>query len=605
VGAVAARRSGTELVSAAVLFGFGALSSFAAPERFGVVFSITDGKSASLVVIPIVFWSALVGTAAYLAGAGGVPPVRAAATVLAAGFATHTLLALAASLPRVTERGAYSTGFYWFYARLFCGGVLAAAAAWLVRLVMRRLSGYLVLAPALAAGVLAVRFVRADPLFAIAAVATGALAAVGWAAPSGRAAVDLRRWKGEITRERVFVVALFVVALALRLLYTRRVMTNPDYIETGADAVFYDNIAWSLAQGHGIFNPNFPLYILGYARFVALVYRIAGHSYFALCAIQSVIGAVVPVGIYYLAKATSGVTVAAMTGVLSAASFPLVFAAAAIGHQALDVALTLVVVGTLVVAAERPFERWWQWTAVGLVFGLAIAVRETNAIFLLFVYGWLWVFLRRRRARIRPLAAAACLTLGIVLVLTPLVARMVASPEARLALRAHFDRLFSGDLDPEPLRTGLARPMTDPATAWQQLRDRPLFVLATEARVIRHFFAAQFFTQPYGEFDLLLLRKGSAYYFAMFAYAYLFTVIGLAIAGRRVLDGDRLAAALALMIGLLVFRTLPHLVLDSGYRHRVPLEPFLILFCQLGFWTVLSAASRAARPLWSTVPETT
>ena len=40
MGELAARRSITELVAAAVLFGLGALSSFAAPERFGNVEAI-------------------------------------------------------------------------------------------------------------------------------------------------------------------------------------------------------------------------------------------------------------------------------------------------------------------------------------------------------------------------------------------------------------------------------------------------------------------------------------------------------------------------------------------------------------------------------------
>jgi hypothetical protein len=418
-------------------------------------------------------------------------------------------------------------------------------------------------------------------VFAIAALVMGGAAA---------AAYETRdTWRG-VTNERVFLVLLFLAALALRLLYTRRVMTNPDYIETGADAVFYDHIAWSLAQGRAIVNPNFPLYILGYARFVSVVYRVAGHSYFALCAVQSLAGAVVPIGIYYLAKATFGVSVAIATAMLTAVSFPLVFAAAAIGHQAIDVALTLALVGVLALAVVRPFEAWWQWAGAGALFGIAIAVREPNAVFLLFVYGWLWYALPRRTTRIRPIHAAAWLTLGVIIVLTPLVARMVASADARLALRTHFDRIVSGEYDSQSLRPGLAKPLTDPASAWRQLRDRPLFVLRTEANLVRHFFALQFFSQPYGEFDLLTLRKGSSYYFGMLAYAYLFVVIGLAIAWRRALGRDRFAPVVALMIGLLVFRTLPHLVIDSSYRHRVPIEPFLILFCQVGFWGVASKA---------------
>ena len=51
---------------------------------------------------------------------------------------------------------------------------------------------------------------------------------------------------------------------------------------------------------------------------------------------------------------------------------------------------------------------------------------------------------------------------------------------------------------------------------------------------------------------------------------------------------------IALMMGLLVFRTLPHLVIYSSYSHRVPLEPYLILFCQAGLWGVVWKAQEAA-----------
>ena len=215
------------------------------------------------------------------------------------------------------------------------------------------------------------------------------------------------------------------------------------------------------------------LYILGYARFVALVYRVAGHSYLALCVVQSLAGAIVPVAIYYLARATFGRAVAVVTAVLTAVSFPLVFAAAAIGHQAIDVAITVVIVGALAAAVLRPFETWWQWAGIGALFGAAIAIRETNAGFFAFAIGWLWDAIPRRANRMKPMAAAIWLTAGMLLVLTPMLARMVSLPEARLGLRVHFDHIVAGDFDADPIRVGIAKPLTDPESAWQQLRDDP------------------------------------------------------------------------------------------------------------------------------------
>jgi hypothetical protein len=599
IGEVAATepagRTRADLVVAVMLFALGVASAFVAPERLALVFEVVEAKTLSEVVIPIVFWGAMAACAVYLAAGGRVPLSRAAARVLLAGFVAHALLLLAASVPYVTDRGAYSAGVYWIYARMFCAAVLGAGFAWLGLGIVRRMStaAYLTLPAALALLVLTYQVVRHDPIAAVAAMAAGGAAVLTrhrwpgiW---SGVAA-----WRPAVTQERAFLVLLFLGAFALRVLFTLRVMTNPNYVETGADGAFYDRIGWGIAQGQGIINPNFPMYILGYARFVALVYWLAGHSYFTLCVVQSLIGAVSPVVIYYIAKPVFGVTVAAFTATLTAVSFPLVFAAAAIGHQALDVTATALLVCALAAAVLRPFQRWWQWASMGALFGAAIAIRETNAAFLLFVYGWLWYCSPHPRTKFPK--AAAWLTAGVLLILAPMVARMVNSPEARLALRAHFDRMVSGEQDftSMPTRQGLAKPLTDPEAAWAQFRSDPVFVLRTQGRAARHFFAVQFFGQPYGEFDLVLLRKGSEFQACMLTYAYLFVVLGLAAGWRRIRTGDRWAPAIALMIGLLVFRTLPHLVTYSSYGHRVPLEPFLILFCQAGFWAVVWKATKAA-----------
>jgi hypothetical protein len=58
----------------------------------------------------------------------------------------------------------------------------------------------------------------------------------------------------------------------------------------------------------------------------------------------------------------------------------------------------------------------------------------------------------RRANRIKPMAACA-LTAGMLLVLAPMVARMVASPEGVLRSRA-FNRIVSGDMDHAPTEQG-------------------------------------------------------------------------------------------------------------------------------------------------------
>ena len=251
-----------------------------------------------------------------------------------------------------------------------------------------------------AALVLAVAVARIDSLAAAAGIIAGLAGAWLTTTPVPR---TLRRWASD---ERLFLVVLFLVALGLRLLYLRRIMSDPGYLETGADGPVYDELAWDVARGRGVrtsFTDRFPLLLLGYVYFVSVVYRIAGHSYFAIGAVQAVIGAGACLLLYGTAKSLGGVAVARVASVFAAISFPLLFAAAAIGHQAIDVFLTLLVVWLLV---RQPLVwqwPWWHWAGLGVIVGLAITVRETMVFVLAFLALWIpFAFRARALAPVQP-----------------------------------------------------------------------------------------------------------------------------------------------------------------------------------------------------------
>ena len=73
---------------------------------------------------------------------------------------------------------------------------------------------------------------------------------------------------------------------------------------------------------------GYPLLLLGYVWFVSVIYRIAGHSYFVLCAIQSALGAAACVLTYVLTRRLFGVLAARLAAIFTATSFLLVFSAA-------------------------------------------------------------------------------------------------------------------------------------------------------------------------------------------------------------------------------------------------------------------------------------
>lgn len=572
-----------------------------APDRTQLIFTVESG-GANEVVVPIVYWVAVAVWAGLVSRLTDHAPSQIVPRAIGVGFALHALLLLADYSPRLADPAAFSSPFYQAYGRLFCAVILLVATAWIAG-VRRRSDPTAVdvdlLTVPMAAGALvfAVTLVRVDPWAAGLAVAGGLVAA--WAASPGRRTVaEMGRTLGRVLAdERVFLVMVFVAALGLRLLYLQRVMTDPNYIATGGDGPVYDELAWSIARGEGIpvsFRNGYPLLLLGYVRFVGAVYALAGHSYFVLCSIQAALGAATCVILYAIAKPLFGVAAARVAAVFTAVSFPLLFAAAAIGHQAVDVFATVVLVWLLCRAVSVDHATVWRWAGIGVVAGCAIAIRETTAFFLLFVLGWIWV--ASRLSRPRALQAIGAVVAGSAVVLAPVLVPMVSSADSRLRLRQHFDRLYTGQGDSVRMRDELAGPLEDPGAAIGQLRQRPAFVVMTMGRAIVHNFAAQFFTQPFGGFDLVFLGKGSRYYYGMWFYAYVLASAGLVIAAGRVAAGRVHAAAIALLLGTILSRTVPHLFLESHYRHRVPIEPLLILMASVGAVALREAIRAAPAP---------
>jgi hypothetical protein len=565
-----------------VVFGLiAAGASLLALDRTQLMVQVTSSGSVSDIVLPFGFW-ALAAIWMLAAIAMRVAPAREVIyRGVVAGFALHALLLVALFVPRLADREAFSSGIYLIYARLFCVAALAVATAWSIGWVRRSQTdrrAIMALDAPVVIGALALAAVlsRSHITMAAAGIVGGIVLA---AVLMGRAGVMLGAIAGD---ERVFLGAVVLIALGLRLMYVNRIMGDPNYLDTGADGRIYDTLAWSLASGGGIpasFTQRYPLLLLGYVWFLAAIYRIAGHSYLIAVMVQSILGAAVCVLVYAAVKQVFDAVTARVVAAFIALNFSLIFAAAALGHQALDVFLTALIVLMLIRAIARPVPAW-RWMAIGLVVGATIAVRETAVFFAGFVLLWIafagphgW-----RAARPALVAFAA----GIAIVVLPLAAPKVLNSERRAELRTHFDRLYRGQAEAQPVRGDLVGPLADPSGALAQLEAHPIGVAATLARAYTRNFAVQFLTQPYGGFDLVFLRKGSAYYYGLWFYAYTLTIIGTIVAVRMMLAGGPAASGVALMLGLIAARTLPHIVLESDYRHRVPIEPFLIALASLG-----------------------
>lgn len=571
-----------------LLYGIAATAAgVLAVDRMHLMLTLTSSVSVSDIMLPFGHWlsvAAWMATVAVL-----VPGERRAALYrcVGAGLALHALILVTLFVDKLGDREAFSAMVYLWYARLFCMATLALATAWVLAWLQRLRTRADLLtaleAPiAIGTAALGLALTRQNVLMGLVALAAGAIiAALINAAPAAtqRLRTSVR---AVVFNEVAFLVAVFVAALALRLMYVQRIMGDPGYLDTGADGRVYDGLAWSIAGGDGIpesFTSRYPMLLLGYVWFLAVIYKVTGHSYLAAVALQSILGAATVVLVYFAGKRVFGVAPARVAALFTALSFSLIFAAAALGHQAVDVFLTALIIVMLLhlIATDGPV---WRWVGAGLVIGGAIAVRETAIFFAAFVAAWIAMAYPKGWRASGP--ALAAYVAGAAIVVLPFVAPKVSTVDARRSMRAHFDRLYRGEAEAQPTRGALVGPLADPSAAFDQLTSAPLQVAGTLVRAYTKNFAVQFLSQPYGGFDLVFLRKGTEYYYGMWFYAYALAVGGTIAALRGIAGGGAAATGAILVIGLIATRTLPHIVLESDYRHRVPIEPFLILLASLG-----------------------
>lgn len=583
--------SGMRRVILIVVFGAGPCALLAAEVGWwgqGLIRLPISLVGGAAIPIPFVYW---MGVGLYSWGVGrlfGFSPHERWARGIRLGLGLH-VLGLAASLVWHMTRHQGMAGLSLWYVRYWWalwGGWLALGAAWTLRSIgrWRRQRGAdpsLFFVPLLwGYAVLWTVSLIAAPRFTLCATVIGL---------GGGAIAALRvsqawgvRLKALVEREPAFLAIVFVVALAFRLFYTTRVMSNPDVLNTGSDGPAYDALAWALVQGAP--EPHWahiPLFAPGYVRFLALIYWMGGRNYVLVCAVQSVIGALTCLLLYDVAKRLFGRTVARIAAVFGALNFLMVFAAAAIGHQAIDPFLTLSVVWCLLRYLEDP-RRWGRWIiGIGLLLGWAAVTREGNIVFWLFLIGWFLFGVRAKLGWRTAVKHSLGLSLGFLIMLVPFVlsvhdgslhfqvggrlkGQWFVSPNSSVNMHEWFN------------------PWQDPQGAWILLTTEPWRVVANLTVAIAGNFHTMFFRQDFGSFDPIFLVRGSVYSYWMWWYAYALAFLGLGLVLRRCLREpvERLDWWLFLIV--IVSRSSVHLFFECAYRHRTPLEPFLIMLAAYG-----------------------
>ncbi|MBU1651788.1 glycosyltransferase family 39 protein [bacterium] len=130
------------------------------------------------------------------------------------------------------------------------------------------------------------------------------------------------RWNNFSSGQKRYMIILCVLSLVLRLGYAFTVDLVPmDMTGVDLDAVEYDYLGWSVANGHGYTdregNPNsirFP----GYVFFLTVIYFLFGRHHEIVLVIQAFIGVISPLLIYAAARHLFSEKVSRIAGILAA-----------------------------------------------------------------------------------------------------------------------------------------------------------------------------------------------------------------------------------------------------------------------------------------------
>ncbi len=417
-------------------------------------------------------------------------------------------------------------------------------------------------------------------------------------------------------------IAIFLVALAVRLAHVWQIRKAPFFDLLMGDARAYDEWARRIAAGEWIGHDVFyqaPLY----PYFLGLIYTVAGHSLTAVRTCQAFIGSCSCVLLGAAARRLFGPAAGVAAGLMLALYAPAIFFDGLLQKSVLDVFFVCLAAYLIARLTARPdgdngsrsarvaWLREWLW--LGLAVGALSLTRENALVFIVVLAAWAFA-----RERWRATTAFAA---GVVIVLAPVAIRNSAIGGGLYITTSQFGpNLYIGnhpgaDGSYESLKYGRGAPeyerqdatelaeraaghpltpaevssywteravdfMTGQPAAWLRLMGRKVVLLWNRTEMVD--------TEDqstYADWSLPLRLLGPLGTFGI--------LVPLAVVGVWITWADR--RRLVVLYALVAFYALSVIAFYVFARYRYPLVPFLVVFAAAGLVGLFRAASSGAR----------
>jgi 4-amino-4-deoxy-L-arabinose transferase-like glycosyltransferase len=390
-----------------------------------------------------------------------------------------------------------------------------------------------------------------------------------------------------------------LLALALRLVAL--VNMPEEFVIPPADSAEYDNFATDLLAGKGFIDHNtgmptsrrVPLYPL----FLASIYFIFGHNYFAVRFIQCFMSALLCVIIFYIGKTIFGRKVGLLSATILALYQPSIFSSYFGGPTfLLSENLSTFLLALLMLFLSREFKAQSSarnYFIPAVLMGLLLLTRPIFGPFMLFLFGLL-VFKNKGSFLLR-VERIVFLIVPFSLVVSPWVIRNYAVHKAFVPFSTAAGAvLLSGN---NPLVRGSGIADVDVLLTPQE-KDQ----VAQMSEPARDKFyrqrAREFLLKNYEKIPKLYLKKllvgwdlyinrynldGSVdrKYNLWYAIVLMFHLLGMAKAIR-----SRPDANILLFASLFIYISIIFMVFDGDPRFHYPIDPYLIILASLGIFSV-------------------
>ena len=422
--------------------------------------------------------------------------------------------------------------------------------------------------------------------------------------------------KDFILKPKIFLVFVFIAALAIRTIYLLRTMTNPSYHLTGADGHNYERLARTYLES-GVPSPeSFPLNELwsfelwswighlGSWQYLALFYKIFGYSYFTFCFAQGILGAISCIFVYFIAKYLFNEAIARIATILAVFNFSMIFSSIVIDNMGLNIfctTSTFFLLCKYCISKSENNSHISLFAFMGLVMGLLVMTFYNNIIFFLIILIWLFLL----DINIKKIGIKKSLVHSSLFVLFSLgVVGLSLALFGLNNLKSFIALLFSSSSDTKIFFSGYSLPTEYPEMVSLGLGSATEIILNSVPVVMRDglpalgviikFFTKSicnlFFSQGYGGFDPIFLVRNSDYSSCLWFYAYILTAFGAIIALlKRKLYGYSIAVWL-LYLYITYTAAIHILFFRAEYRYRSLMEPYLIIFGSFGLWILYQNA---------------